>query len=595
MKQENAKDLYELYDRFIQDFLFDKNSILSNHKDILSQSSLQSVIHHFLDEYEAGDASFDEKIEKQFRDADINTRLVFAHAEWLWAYSVKDITQKTKKRYAERSTKLESENLNNDVFPVGFGSAGRWHTNNKYWEIQFLIYLIQYLHQKIEAGEIKSLSEAKQWIEQICLYHSYGEEVNGYELSDVFKEKLRDKKLAMVNILTYLGAPERYERIASNSHKQQIYSTFKGLLSEEQNSKDMNLDVRIYNIRKRITELSNNKEIDFYDPRFQNAWYEYGTENFDELRGLLYKKAIILYGPPGTSKTHGAKKIAKAILTYHSLKKNKDLIQYLSGDHEHLEGRIHHLQLHPNYSYEDFIAGYQLKNGETRLEKGVLFDICHAAKDDLGSSPEHDKHHVLILDEINRIDLSRLFGEVFSALENRDQPIRLGIGGLALTIPRNLYVIGTMNEIDFSLERIDFALRRRFLWYFYGFNEDILRSIIEEKNEDLNTHLKMEEEVNRFIQNAQKLNDRISSIPELGKKHHIGHTFFGEIVNIYQGYKEFENKGRLRKQLFRKDGPVQILWDLSILPMLKSYLGYIDSESSQKILSELEEIYFHES
>ena len=594
MRQEHAKDLYDLYDQFIQEFLFDKRSILSDHKAILSHSSLQSVIQHFIDNFDTGNKSFDEKIEKQFQDADINTRLVFAHAEWLWAYSVKDITQETKKHYALRSTKLDPNQLNEGVFPVGFGSAGQWHTNNKYWEIQFLIYLIQHIHNKIEDGKIASLAEAKRWIEQVCLYHNYGQEVEGYELGNEFKKKLPDKKLAMCNILTYLGNPERYERIASNGHKQQIYSTFKGLINDEHYPEELNLDQKIFHIRQTIAEVSNSEDFDFYDSRFQNAWYSYGNENYDELQGLLYKKAIILYGPPGTSKTHGARKIGKAILTYHSLRKNRDLRQYLSGDNQHLEEKIHKLQLHPNYSYEDFIAGYQLKDGETRIEKGILFDICQAAEKDLGSSPEEDEYHVLILDEINRIDLSRLFGEVFSALENREQPIRLGIGGLTLAIPRNLYVIGTMNEIDFSLERIDFALRRRFLWFFYGFNEDILRSIIKEKNEVLNTHLKMEDEVNRFIQNAVELNERISTIPELGKKYHIGHTFFGEIVNIFQGYKEFENRSRLRKQLFRKDGPVQILWDLSILPMLKSYLGYIDSESSQQILSDLEKIYFRE-
>lgn len=87
--------------------------------------------------------------------------------------------------------------------------------------------------------------------------------------------------------------------------------------------------------------------------------------------------------------------------------------------------------------------------------------------------------NVLILDEINRIDLSRLFGEFFSALEKRDTDISTSVGGFIINVPKNLYVIGTMNEIDFSLERVDFALRRRFVWLFFGYNQDALKNIIK--------------------------------------------------------------------------------------------------------------------
>src|SRR6185437_11491814 len=97
-------------------------------------------------------------------------------------------------------------------------------------------------------------------------------------------------------------------------------------------------------------------------------------------------------------------------------------------------------------------------------------------------------------------------------------------------------------EIDFSLERIDFALRRRFLWFFYGFNTDVLLSIIRQKDSDFNTRLK-DTEIERFVNNAQKLNKAIKDLPELGQQYQIGHTFFGEIVNIYKSYKEINSSG----------------------------------------------------
>src|SRR5690606_24963416 len=136
--------------------------------------------------------------------------------------------------------------------------------------------------------------------------------------------------------------------------------------------------------------------------------------------------------------------------------------------------------------------------------------------------------HILILDEINRVDLSRLFGEVFSALEDREEKISLSVGGLTLSIPKNLYVIGTMNEIDFSLEQIDFALRRRFLWFHYVFNEDVLKQLVSKKNVQIHTKLKGEE-VNGYLQNCEALNAQLHSMRELGPPYVIGHTFFGEV------------------------------------------------------------------
>ena len=201
--------------------------------------------------------------------------------------------------------------------------------------------------------------------------------------------------------------------------------------------------------------------------------------------------------------------------------------------------------------------------------------------------------HVLILDEINRVDLSRLFGEVFSALENREEYVGVSVGDLQLKIPDNLYVIGTMNEIDFSLERIDFALKRRFLWFFYGFNPDTLRDIIWHKNELLNTSLSGEE-VDLFIQNASALNKAITELPELGEQYQIGHTFFGEVVNVFSSYKKLNGYvNRMKKQIFRNAGPASILWDISISPMLSAFLGNMDRESKKAKMDALLKIYHH--
>lgn len=586
-----GQEVHATYRRFAEKFIIQGDSLFTTTKNILTNDSIEACFQRYVVNYLEGTTRFADKIAQQFEGAETETRGVFAHAIWLWNYSVRDIGVETKRQEIGRSIGVMDGKELDSLFPTGFGNAATYHKNNKYNEIRFNLILIRFLRDLVNNGKISTVEDVLNWTEALCLFQKYDREREEFQIDPEVKKLVGGRKLAMTNIFCFLAKPEKYERIASDNHKWQIFSSFSALLSQEQQSDPLtNRDEKIALIRSRIGDLIGNINFDFYDE--DDVWtvwnFRLGDDDFEAVQGLDYKRAIILYGPPGTSKTYSAQHLAKTIIRIGFLKDRKNVEAYLKGEDNFYSERLHHLQMHTNYNYEDFIAGMQLVDHNMKAVKGKLFNICEKARQDINMP------HVLILDEINRVDLSRLFGEAFSALENREKDVEVSVGDFKLNIPKNLHVIGTMNEIDFSLERMDFALRRRFLWFEYGFNADTLRTIIECKQYELSTKLQ-DDEVNLYILNAIRVNGEISKTADLGKQYQIGHTFFGEIVEIVAKYKELNGySNSLQKNIYRSNGPAGTLWQISIKPMIEAFLGNIDKGSKEKIVGTLADQYFHE-
>ena len=256
----------------------------------------------------------------------------------------------------------------------------------------------------------------------------------------------------------------------------------------------------------------------------------------DYIELLMQNRNLILTGAPGTGKSYLAKQIASEI------------------------GKYKFVQFHPSYDYTDFVEGLRPKNDNGNIvferKDGVFKEFCKEALNN------KNDNFVFIIDEINRGEISKIFGELFFSVDSGYR----GEKGKVLTqyanliedgdefkdgfyIPENVYIIGTMNDIDRSVESMDFAMRRRFAW----------KEIKAKDTQNMLDEYKWENQINAdIIQNAKekmnRLNDAISNTPELSDAYNIGASYFLKLDNYYNGdeNKAFENlwKNHLEGLLF---------------------------------------------
>lgn len=249
-------------------------------------------------------------------------------------------------------------------------------------------------------------------------------------------------------------------------------------------------------------------------------------EKYDKLLAvLLNKKNIILQGAPGVGKTFSAKRLAYSLIGAVN------------------EGAIEFVQFHQNYSYEDFMMGYKPSGASFELKKGVFYRFCKKAEAD----PE--SKYFFIIDEINRGNLSKIFGELLMLIENdyRGTPATLAYNDEKFSVPENLYIIGMMNTADRSLAMIDYALRRRFS--FFEMEPGFETEGFIQYQQSLNN-----ETFNDLLAKVIELNSEIALDRSLGRGFCIGHSYFCG-----------------RDELSCSDEWMQEVVDYDILPMLGEY------------------------
>lgn len=250
----------------------------------------------------------------------------------------------------------------------------------------------------------------------------------------------------------------------------------------------------------------------------------------DALAALRYKRNLILQGPPGVGKTFLAQHLAETLL----------------GGHD--EGRMRTVQFHQSYAYEDFVQGYRPDGrGGFRLKNGPFYDFCQLAQ------RQPKQAFVFLIDEINRGNLSKIFGELLLLLEADKRSaafaVPLTYSETPFFIPPNVYVIGTMNTADRSLALVDYALRRRFAFISVQpeFGEKFVRL--------LQARAVPEAFLNRLAAALRALNETIRIDPSLGAAFYIGHSYFvhpatDDLANWYRRIITLEIAPLLREYWF---------------------------------------------
>lgn len=591
---ESFGTIYDAFEFFKSKFLKEKKSIFTE-SPILCEKNLKQIKKHFIENADATNASYDEKIKTQLldnEDVSNEARELFAHAVWLWGLFASDMTENYKKNDVKKWLSKDSLSDNKNKFKKlffdhGLGSAGQYHKTNKPVEIA---YLMNFFERVLNAY---NNNEAINYIDLI----KNNEETN-FKPYEMQLGNENPKKASMYNILLHLFDPKNHLRAASFSHKEKIVEVFEPLLGiEYKNSSEekddgiyKDIDKRIikiqeecankfgrkyfYNEKGKYAKLEWNSGFNFYHPDFENIWRN--DLNFES-------KNMILYGAPGTGKTYSAEKIVKS---------RKDILG-------NVEYEI--VQFHPSYGYEDFIEGIKptgMTKGQMKFElkNGIFKQMCIDAFKNLVDVAQNNaklKTYYFIADEVNRAELSRVFGELLLCLEG-DKRLRIEGGKVVGTmiktqssnlwtendvvvciddegkpvvatednkdnwyfgVPENIYFIGTMNDIDRSVDSFDMALRRRFVWKKYRCDYDV---VLEKYSEA--------ENVDKYIEACEALNNHIVKDFGLSDSYELGHSYFMQAKSL--------NNTELKR-----------VWDERISPILREYLRaqFADAEIDKKL------------
>jgi 5-methylcytosine-specific restriction enzyme B len=579
--ERTTQPIYDMAARLLDLCLQGDGSLIVDDAKLWTSSNLQRIHQVFVAAPDEGNRNFIEKFADQIKPA--GPEICRLAGEMLAVYFLfpRNVSPGRKKGLVGEvlswgGQALPATGLLAEALAQGIGSGGQGYNTRRPFEIAFLIEFAIAWKQLPEDERSAALSAP--WL--------FMDIVDGVEGAETRQVR---------HMLLHILFPDTFERIASRDHKRRLVASFSPLLDGNAPEEP---DRCLFAIRGKLENLLGRKDLDFYQSPLVEVWNDSGESGEGvaaPMDALRHKKQVVLYGPPGTGKTFRAKRVADRLIraallatygpkAYFEKAKTGEIANEIAG-------RIDRLQLHPAYGYEDFVRGLHInEKGGTEYRLGYLPRLVERMKAEGSDVP-----HVLILDEINRTDLSRMLGECFSLLEDRGEPITLPGEDtthtpMTLCIPKNLFVIGTMNLIDQSVEQMDFALRRRFLWVLCEFDPESLVSAAKDLWERDRCRVewdRVEADFVKLARAAEALNREIHQSPLLGPQYEIGHTYLLDAVSFLK-----DDLGtRPQTFLWKRDGKakraVEQTWELSLKPLILEYLSGLDTKSRESEIGRL--------
>jgi len=531
-RRPGSEKVYETFSQFIDRCLIHDYSLIWPDEEVWTLENLQWIKKDFIDN-PLWEGEYWEKIIKQF--GELNDASWKALADALFAFTLPSSSISPEKKYSLIKTVCEHKGF----YLPDFSEAT--------WDVlhQGLVRTTMNYHFKYKqlwllfwfALEVKKIQNREAFLED----HLKVKDLLDRILNDI--PEAINQAWDMRHAILHMAFPNSYEHIISSTHKRDIITAFKNRIPT--GKRGANLDEQLYFIRQNF-ERSEYADtyFHFYLPEIKAKWfgrnggvprngdgYEVDPllEDLDSL--LRSNKQIILYGPPGTGKTYYAFKLAREVIAQDNYEKSyaeledvyKQRIRFggVFGSTESEDlAYLYLCTFHPAFGYEEFIEGfrpYSEKGGLFGfvLRDGVFKRVCRQAI----ASP--DKTFILVIDEINRGNIPRIFGELITLIEkdkrwHQDKSDNIGLilptSGEVFYVPNNVLLIGTMNTADRSISLLDIALRRRF-----GFRElmPMPELLDNQEIEGLNLGTWLRE-----------LNRRILS--EVGRNLQVGHSYLME-------------------------------------------------------------------
>ena len=500
-----AERTYQAAELFKANALLGDDSLFTPGTPIWTPELLGELRTRFLDRPDTGERYFIDKLEQQLAGSPPEVYQLMGEVLYVH-YLILDVTIETKRRNIEGNVLKWSPEPVTIPQKLDAGLQSRFvNLGNATRQLPFQVgTLIETVEQwkELAAGKRENLLE-EPWAFKDFLY--------GVTFRSQLLINNQNRGDAERHLLLHILFPDYFESSLANA-KDEIARAANFASFVTQPTEDV--DHKIQQIRQGLEAELGDSNFSFYEERIAERWRHtatatdtdtdtdtgttvpthkkevqdlaketYLTVDFLENIMLLLeeKRQVIFQGPPGTGKTFVA----------------QELSRFLAGS----EDRVSLVQFHPSYAYEDFVQGFRptLEDGRAgfELRDGPLLVAAERARKEPGVN------HYLIIDEINRGNLAKVFGELYFLLEYRDAEMKLQYSDKPFSLPKNLFIIGTMNTADRSIALVDLALRRRF--YFEEFHPDkepvksVLRKWLKAKVPSMEWVADVVEEANRRL------------------------------------------------------------------------------------------------